>query len=230
MVRLNENFIQEDGVLYRKVVPHESGMIKYNGVQKKLEVFIGEWLGITDIRAVSFKDMNNRNFEVSNLEFISTEEWENPTVATAKKLYDYNPESGIFTRKFQVRGSKCGRRGDYADVGGYRGIMIGSRRMLAHIVAIAFTTGHFPESYVDHINRKKADNRIINLREVSIRQNSNNRTPKKNGLPHGVKKTRTGTYAVSITVNYHQFHLGTYDTIEEASEARIKGESQYGIP
>ena len=227
--KLNEDFIQMDGVLYRKVVPHESGMIKYNGVQKKLEVFIAEWLGIKDLKAVSFRDMNNRNFSIDNLDFVTTEEWENPTVETLKKLYHYDPETGHFTRKFQVRGSKCGRRGDFVFSKGYRALLVGKKQILAHVCAYAYMNGEFPEHQIDHINGKRDDNRIINLREVSNRQNANNRRPKADGLPHGVKKTRTGNYAASITVNYKQYHLGTYDTIEEATEARLKGEKQFGI-
>ena len=69
---------------------------------------------------------------------------------------------------------------------------------------------------IDHINRIKTDNRICNLRSVSVQQNQFN-------LPgNGYCKTRNDKYAAYIKVNRKKIHLGTFDTEQEAHDAYIK--------
>lgn len=82
---------------------------------------------------------------------------------------------------------------------------------------------------VDHINGNKWDNRKINLRICTNSENGRNLKKKKNntsGFP-GVKAINSGKFRARIVINGKESGLGTYNTFEEAKEARIKGELKY---
>ena len=83
------------------------------------------------------------------------------------ELYEYDPETGIVTQK------KTGKTGRVAQ--GY--LKFGGR--VAHRIAWAIHHGEDlddPNIVIDHINRVRDDNRIENLRAVTIWENNRNRT------------------------------------------------------
>ena len=86
-----------------------------------------------------------------------------------------------------------------------------------------FILGKQEGKVIDHINGNGLDNRKKNLEHVSISANNRNQTPHKKSV--GVYYRATlGKYEASICHNYHIRHLGTYDTLEEAQEARNRAE------
>jgi hypothetical protein len=90
------------------------------------------------------------------------------------------------------------------------------------LVAIAFLN-HIPDGHnivVDHIDSNKENNHIDNLRLISARENVSKERTKKSGLPVGVFFIKTSKkYITQITINNKQIYLGTFNTIEEASNA-----------
>jgi len=73
--------------------------------------------------------------------------------------------------------------------------------------------------YVDHINEIKDDNRIENLRWINMSGNMRNRTIKNiYGLPRGVFKNKYNTYRALAKIDGKYTHLGSFETIEEASK------------
>lgn len=78
-----------------------------------------------------------------------------------------------------------------------------------------------PKGYtVDHIDGDTLNNTRSNLRVATSQQNSFNRKGRSNGLPKGVKYRKdTQMYEARIIVSYTYYHLGTFDTAEEAGEA-----------
>ena len=89
-----------------------------------------------------------------------------------------------------------------------------------HRLVFFYFYGFFPES-IDHIDGNSLNNRIENLREATNYQNTQNHTRVKNGsgLPCGVRKAVSGRYQARITANKKVYHLGIFDTIEEAKTA-----------
>ena len=89
----------------------------------------------------------------------------------------------------------------------------------------------WPEGEIDHINHIAHDNRFSNLRDVPHSLNAHNR---KGPASHnrigvlGVRPARVGKRFVSqVGVNGKPFHLGTFDTFDEAVKAREKAELKY---
>ena len=81
----------------------------------------------------------------------------------------YDPETGVFTRR--KTGKACGRQ----SVDGYIYIVIKGCSYKAHRLAWFYVHGSWPIFVIDHINRDRADNRIVNLRDVPQSINAQNR-------------------------------------------------------
>lgn len=73
------------------------------------------------------------------------------------------------------------------------------------------------------------DNRKVNLRLCSPKENSRNLSLAKNNKTGvtGVRKTKYGKWNARITVDRKEIYLGNYDTLEEAAKARKEAEKKY---
>jgi hypothetical protein len=101
---------------------------------------------------------------------------------------------------------------------GYRGFQVFTEFFPAHRAAWAIHYGVFPSKSIDHINGQRHDNRICNLREAGAVINGRNIVlPSSNTSGHiGVRNTKNGRFSAHILNQY----LGTYDTFDEAVQAR----------
>jgi hypothetical protein len=108
------------------------------------------------------------------------------TLEKCKRLFSYDPLTGVFTHRARRQGVKHGARAGRPKDGGYRSIeMKGIKkgrivRIREHRLAWAFVHGDWPEMALDHINGVKDDNRIANLRLATTAQNNMNRRKGKN--------------------------------------------------
>ncbi len=91
---------------------------------------------------------------------------------------------------------------------------------LHQLMAAAFLNHKFNgmKNIVDHIDFNTLNNNIENLRVISQRENCSRLKTLKSGLPVGVNK-RGEKYYAQIAVNKKLIGLGTFSTIEEASNA-----------
>lgn len=145
------------------------------------------------------------------------------TQKTLFKLLNYNPETGVFTWKECVRWNRAGKKAGWLDSHGYNRITVAGKDYHAHRLAWLYATGEWPKQYIDHINGDPADNRFVNLREASPRQNSANQGIRKRNLAgyKGVVKHRR-KWKACFTHNYKTVYLGLYDTPDEAHAAYAK--------
>jgi len=82
----------------------------------------------------------------------------------------------------------------------------------------------------DHINYNKLDNRKCNLRICTDAQNARNR-PKQSNNTSGYKgvflSKKTNRWRAQIRLNKKTFHLGTFETREEAYKKYKEVEKEY---
>lgn len=74
---------------------------------------------------------------------------------------------------------------------------------------------------IDHINGNPLDNRRVNLRETTYRQNSKNKTKRSLNAAskyRGVYK-KQAKWAAKIMCDYKNYYLGAFETQEEAAKA-----------
>ena len=145
------------------------------------------------------------------------------TAEEVRRLFNYNPYTGIFTRRIDRPPHKAGEIAGY-NCHGYIRIKITNQTYSAHRLAWLYVYGACPVGEIDHINGNCSDNRISNLRDVSHMKNCENkrkaRADNKSGLL-GVSKA-DNSWRAQIQVNGKKFHIGVFETKEEAHLAYIK--------
>lgn len=129
-----------------------------------------------------------------------------------KKLYEYNPVTGIVMNL--VTGKRAGSLNKQR---GYRYISIKGSKVPEHRFIWFYMLGKFPENQIDHINGLRDDNTWNNLREVTVSENQQNRSI---NLEHtvGVKGISEDTcrqrFKARVVLNgivkQKNFHFSTY--------------------
>jgi hypothetical protein len=143
-----------------------------------------------------------------------------------KELLHYEPETGTFTWVKARPGCKLGATAGTINCYGYVQIMLDRVTYRAHRLALLYVHGLYPPDGVDHINRGKTDNRIVNLRYATSAENSQNNAK-------GVKNTTgyvgvikyMGKYRAQVYKNKVQYNLGVYETTELAYAAYLEGKA-----
>jgi hypothetical protein len=104
---------------------------------------------------------------------------------------------------------------------GYVAVRINGLSYRRGRLAYFYAHGHWPEPTIDHINGNRADDRLINLRAASYKQQLHNRKKQlSNKTGHtGVQGMSAGTYAARILYDGRPISLGTYATAPEAAIA-----------
>lgn len=144
----------------------------------------------------------------------------NPSSITSERiryLFDYNPETGDFIRRVDY-----GTKGKAGTVWQGNTLTVDDETHKTARYIWLHYYGEWPplDVYVDHEDRIRAHNWILNLRLVTPTQNQQN-------------KAGMGTYAKGVTwrdrkhkpwqarirINGFRLHLGSFETEEEAAEA-----------
>ena len=159
------------------------------------------------------------------------DKYSNLTQDYLKQLYDYNPDTGELW-------SLLYNRPVGFDHKGYRVVNIQidglKKKIYIHKIIWKMVHGDWPSQYIDHINGNKSDNRLCNLREVTVKQNHENKTiyKTKSGLPrsgykgvHWNKESRK--WIASIGHNKKTIYLGTYVDAQKAYLAYVDAAKKY---
>lgn len=151
-----------------------------------------------------------------------------------KELVNYDPETGIFTRK---KDHWCTKKGDVLGSPHkgpntiYLRANICGQRYYLHVLAFLYMTGFYPVS-IGHINQDGLDNRWANLREANKIDNARNTRLRKDNTSgkHGVRwNAQYQHWRVDIGVRGTTVHLGCTRTFEEACALRDNAEKFYGF-
>jgi hypothetical protein len=146
-----------------------------------------------------------------------------------RETLNYDPATGLFT--WAIRASTRIRPGGAAggiSPKGYIIIRIDGLRYRAHRLAWLYTSGDDPGAQqIDHVNGKRSDNRIANLRLANLSQQMHNKGIHSNNTS-GVRGVtwykRDRKWQASIMLESQLVYLGRFDTLEEAKAVRLAAE------
>jgi hypothetical protein len=125
----------------------------------------------------------------------------------------YTKETGIFVWKATHR---KGYEAGAIQKDGYIRIKFNGKLHQAHRLAWFYVYGEWPSRIIDHINRIKSDNRIENLRDVSMRVNSLNAIKKLSSSGTIGVYVKSSGYEVRVNILGKSHYLGIYKNIEDA--------------
>ncbi|WP_432481699.1 HNH endonuclease signature motif containing protein [Moraxella sp. ZY200743] len=146
----------------------------------------------------------------------------------------YDPATGHFT--WRIKPSKnihAGVRAGRVDSStGYRYINIQGKRYAEHRLAWFYIHGTPPKHLIDHINHDRADNRINNLRQVTVSENARNRAKNTQSRTQEVGiwyNKRTRKYVAQIRLNGRKVFQKSFDDIDDAIIARKQRAIELGF-
>jgi hypothetical protein len=140
------------------------------------------------------------------------------TQEIVRKLLHYDPETGLL---FWRKNSKLAF--NTLTQKGYLKGQLYKRTYFSHRIIWLWMTGNWPNEQIDHINHNRKDNRFLNLREVTNKENHKNRkiNPRNKTGINGVSWCkRENKWRVQVRNMNKNIHIGYFDTKEEAQRVR----------
>ncbi len=160
--------------------------------------------------------------------------WTELTQEELKRLFDYDPTTGIFAwaiskgtaKKGSVAGSISNQRGKR-----YITITISGKSYYAHRLAWLYVYGEFPNEDTDHIDGNGLNNKIINIRSATTSENCRNRRVplnNKSGIIGVSWEKLVSKWRADITINGKKTCLGFFDELDDAAKIRKSAEIEHG--
>lgn len=142
-----------------------------------------------------------------------------------RKFLKYDQATGVFTWRIssgsKVKGSVAGSLTSE----GYLNVSINKNKQYLHRMAWLYVHGSMPTGVVDHINGIRTDNRIENLRDVSVKDNVQNiriaKVDNKSGALGVSWHKSNERWQASIRIDGRCKFLGYFDTVAEAHKAYV---------
>lgn len=153
----------------------------------------------------------------------------NLTATRLRELFNYDPKTGIFTRRIDAGRwgqIKAGTVAGGIDSEGYIAIRIDGCLHRCHRLAWLYMNGEWPRQMIDHRDGIRSNNIFDNLRDASRQTNQENM--------HGpMSSSTTGflgvhfhkaakKYEAFINVNGKKKYIGLFESAQSASEAYLK--------
>jgi hypothetical protein len=151
------------------------------------------------------------------------------TAERVRELLSYDPDTGVFLWIKARRAVTVGAVAGSSYGNGYLRIKINDRAHLSHRLAWLYAHGEWPAAQIDHINGIRSDNRLVNLREATPGENQQNVASTRSTPSRRLGVTwdkRARKWRARIKINRKETHLGLFETIEGAAQARAKAKAQ----
>jgi hypothetical protein len=166
-----------------------------------------------------------------------------PSVEFLNECFICNPSKGTLTWKIRpadhfntdlgckVFNSKYAGKeaGSFDSTNEYWKVGINAAVLYAHRIIYKMCYEVEPKT-IDHINCNRLDNRLVNLREATPTQNSQNSRSFGNlstGLKGSFFHKKSGKYQSMIKYNGKQIYLGLFDTPQGAHESYKRAADKY---
>lgn len=169
-----------------------------------------------------------------------------PSIEFMRECLSYNKDTGICTWKHRpashfvnvphqqgwnkrFSGKEAGCRCFFGVVE-YKTLSLCRQTLKLHRVIWAIVTGEWPAE-IDHIDGDGCNNKWDNLKNVTRAENmKNKRRYKGRELPTGVYPTEDRKrFWAEIVSGSKRFHIGYFNTVSEAAEARKEAEIKHGF-
>jgi len=148
-----------------------------------------------------------------------------PKRSYLKKLFSYDQHTGkLFWNVKKAGRVWVGEEAGSDTVKGYLSVMIDGVNYFVHRIVWILIKGFSPEECIDHIDRDKKNNRIENLRHISLSCNSRNSKvyeSNKTGIKGISFDIENNKYRASIAFDKKAYNLGRYKELDEAVLARL---------
>lgn len=142
----------------------------------------------------------------------------------------YDPVSGVFTWLVPLaRNVRVGAEAGCLKADGYISIGIDGKQYKAHRLVWLYTYGVWPEQ-LDHRDRNRTNNRLLNLRLADNHLNGVNRnlfSNNKSGVKGVFWYSKLRKWQANITVRNVVHYLGRFDTLDAAISVRVQAESVF---
>ena len=153
------------------------------------------------------------------------------------RLFTYDRESGVLYWRRRINGNipKTLEAGTQrtSNSAGYRRVGIKGKIYQEHRIIMMLCFGHIPENAeIDHINHVRNDNRLCNLRFVTMSENRRNQSVNSKSTTGvtGVYFSKTKKkYIAQISVDWETIYLGIFETLEEAAAARAEANLKFNF-
>lgn len=145
-----------------------------------------------------------------------------PTQKRIRELFNYR--DGKLIRKITIGSGVAGSEAGTSHNSGYRAAIVDGKRYMVHRLIWVYHNGEMkPDTFIDHINHVRHDNRLENLRCVTHRINLRNqlrRITNTSGFPGVAFHKKQKKWTARIRTIDREVWLGTFDTKRDAIIAR----------
>ena len=153
------------------------------------------------------------------------------TQQRVRELFDYDPETGVMTRRITPSArAKKGEIAGYDDGKGYLQVSIAGKKYRLHRLVWFWVHGVWPKNDVDHRDRNRSNNRIKNLMAATRAENCHNAglaAHNTSGFKGVSWSKNMNKWEARITLNDCGKVLGYFDTPEQASAAYLAAKPAY---
>lgn len=224
--------INSDGIVIDKVTDSVKKVVCFKGRSPQVGMQLPD--GRNTGRAINMllKENFPENYKIESgneiiyhVEGTLPSESLNDVQEEVRKFFKYDLETGIVYDIF------TSEEASYSDITGYKAINRHGYKMPTHRLIMLYMLGKkFPKSEIDHIDHNRSNNSWSNLRIVCRQTNSRNLSKHKANTSGftGVSWHKTKCkWRAHIMVNYKQIHLGLFNKMEDAIEARKEANTKF---
>ena len=131
-----------------------------------------EWICRLDRRPIQCPKCTSRKWDEERTVRVNVRKNKNDKPRTElmydmlMEMFDYNPHTGVLTRKIDRHGAKAGSEAGYftGNGNGSLALFINGREYLVHHIIIFMMTGFMPNGIVKHADKDNSNNEWLNLR------------------------------------------------------------------